>query len=205
MQRNNNSKQRFAQPFPASQKYVIFVNNGKWNPSGGRHVVKWAKKKKTKKRNVDLLCPGERSEIKFYLLLWLLLREDVSQPVGNVLKPNTSKSSLPVKAFCHLRGGGGGRGEVSSSMGKYSEVQEKLKYRSLLLLLVEVYFTFEHAQIFKPSKKYITVVTLWRSDYCILSLHTTSCKQYEKRKNQKAVNLLWSQKFSLIKEEKHHR
>ena len=168
-----------------------------------RACGKMGQKKKTKKRNVDLLYPGERSEIKLYLLLWFLMRED--QPVGNVLKPNTSKSSLPVKAFCHFGGGGGGRGEVSSSMVKYSEMQEKWKYRSLLLLLVRVYFTFEHAQSFKPSKKYITVVTLWCSGYCILSLHTTSCKQYEKRKNQKAVNLLWTQKFSSIKEEEHHR
>ena len=168
-----------------------------------RACGKMGQKKKTKKRNVDLLYPGERSEIKFYLLLWFLMRED--QPVGNVLKPNTSKSSLPCKAFCHLRGGGGGRGEVSSSMVKYSEMQEKWKYRSLLLLLVRVYFTFEHAQSFKPSKKYVTVVTLWFSGYCILSLHTTSCIQYEKRKNQKAVNLLWTQKFSSIKEEEHHR
>ena len=72
------------------------------------------------------------------------MRDD--QPVGNVLKPNTSKSSLPVKAFCHLRGGGGGRGEVSSSMVKYSEIQEKLK--------IQVTFAVACASIF-----YIRVCT----------------------------------------------
>lgn len=63
-----------------------------------------------------------------------------NQPVGNVLKPNTSKSSLPVKAFCDLRGGGGGRGEVSFSMVKYSEMQEKLK--------IQVTFAVACASIF---------------------------------------------------------
>lgn len=64
------------------------------------------------------------------------MRDD--QPVGNVLKPNTSKSSLPVKAFCDLRGGG--RGEVSFSMVKYSEMQEKLK--------IQVTFAVACASIF---------------------------------------------------------
>ena len=203
MQRNNNSQQRFAQPFPASQKYVIFVNNGKWNPIGGGHVVKWAKKKKRKKGMWTYYTQENGVRLSFtyyYDFLW-----------GKISRWVMFWNLILLKALYLLRLFATWE-EVEVVEAKFPlpwlnivKCKKSEKYRSLLLLLVRVYFTFEHAQSFKPSKKYITVVTLWCSGYCILSLHTTSCKQYEKRKNQKAVNLLWTQKFSSIKEEEHHR